>query len=48
MSVEQMKGYIKSIYGDTIRGQNVNKMHDYQVLAIYTRIINSKRRKQNA
>lgn len=42
VSIDFMKNEIMKKYGPTIRGQKVNNMHDYQVLAIYNRLLHSK------
>ena len=42
MSVEQMRAYLKEQYGDSW-AKKVDKMSDKQVLAIYYRMLNSKK-----
>jgi hypothetical protein len=43
MSVEEMRKEIILKYGRIIRGQDVMKMCDYQVLAIHTKMVNMAR-----
>jgi len=47
MSIEQMRKFLKQKYGATIKSKAIDQMAECQVLAIYTRILNTKRR-QNA
>lgn len=43
MSIEYMRAEIIKKYGPFMRGKKVEQMSDSQVLAIYNRMINSKR-----
>ncbi len=42
MSINQMRGYLKSLYNGSYKWVNkVNAMHDEQVVAVYYRFINA-------
>lgn len=47
MSIEQMRKALMLKYGKVIKGRSVDSMCDYQVLAIYTKLLDRERSKAN-